>query len=105
MNPVAERLTPGTKVPRLQDRRACPSVRQSLLPALARRPAPGKLRRVLAGSLEWSGSFQCAFDHTGQRVRALCGVNPFASTYYLEPDKTFATPVMLWAWSSAGAGT
>jgi alpha-galactosidase len=60
--------------------------------------------RVLAGSLAWSGSFQCTFDHNGQRVRALCGVNPFASTYYLEPDTTFTTPVMIWAWSDAGAG-
>jgi alpha-galactosidase len=37
-------------------------------------------------------------------VRVLCGVNPFASGYYLEPGKTFTTPVMIWVWSSAGLG-
>jgi alpha-galactosidase len=58
----------------------------------------------LSGSLAWSGSFQCAFDHTGQRVRVLCGVNPFASAYHLKPNTPFVTPVMIWTWSSAGAG-
>ncbi len=60
--------------------------------------------RVLAGSLEWSGSFQCAFDDNGQSIRALCGVNPFASAYHLEPEKVFTTPKMLWAWSANGLG-
>jgi alpha-galactosidase len=60
--------------------------------------------RVLAGSLAWSGSFQCAFDHNGRNIRALCGVNPFASTYYLKPGEVFATPTMIWVWSSNGLG-
>lgn len=60
--------------------------------------------RVLAGSLEWSGSFQCAFDNEDGRLRALCGVNPFASSYHLEPNETFTTPVMIWLWSAHGLG-
>jgi alpha-galactosidase len=59
---------------------------------------------VLAGSLAWSGSFQCAFDHTGQRVRVLCGVNPFDSTYHLASGETFTTPVMIWTWNDNGLG-
>ncbi|MCU0796676.1 MAG: alpha-galactosidase [Akkermansiaceae bacterium] len=60
--------------------------------------------RVLAGTLAWSGSFQFAFDHTGTTLRALCGVNPFASAYHLKPDQTFTTPAMIWTWSDAGMG-
>lgn len=60
--------------------------------------------RILAGTLAWSGSFQFAFDHTGTTLRALCGVNPFASAYHLKPGKTFATPAMIWTWSEKGAG-
>jgi alpha-galactosidase len=104
MNPVIEPLTPGTKV--LDSKigvRAHQFGNPSFMLSLDG-PLQESSGRVLAGSLAWSGSFQCAFDHNGQRVRALCGVNPFASTYYLEPKRTFTTPVMLWVWSSAGAG-
>ena len=60
--------------------------------------------RVLAGSLAWSGSFQCAFENSGRSVRTLCGVNPFASAYHLNPDETFITPTMIWVWSTNGLG-
>jgi len=60
--------------------------------------------RVLAGSLACSGSFECAFDHSGRSVRALCGVNPFASAYALESGKVFTTPTMIWVWSDQGLG-
>jgi alpha-galactosidase len=60
--------------------------------------------RGLAGSLAWSGSFQCAFEHNGRGVRALCGINSFASEYFLNPNETFVTPTMLWVWSANGLG-
>jgi alpha-galactosidase len=104
MNPVVEPLAPGTKV---LDSKIGVRAHQFRNPSFMLSldgPIQENSGRVLAGSLAWSGSFQCAFDHTGQRVRALCGVNPFASAYHLEPKKTFATPVMIWVWSSAGAG-
>jgi alpha-galactosidase len=104
MNPVRERLTPGTKV--LDSKlgvRAHQFRNPSFLLSLDG-PASETAGRVLAGSLAWSGSFQCAFDHLGERVRVLCGVNPFASAYHLEPETTFSTPVMIWVWSSAGFG-
>ncbi|MGA2246327.1 MAG: alpha-galactosidase, partial [Verrucomicrobiota bacterium] len=59
---------------------------------------------VLAGSLAWSGSFQCEFDDNAEGVRALCGVNSFASAYHLQPARTFTTPTMIWVWSSRGLG-
>jgi alpha-galactosidase len=60
---------------------------------------------VYGGSLEWSGSYQLAFevDFTN-RLRALCGINPFAEQYHLKPGETFTTPAMLWTWSDAGKG-
>jgi alpha-galactosidase len=104
MNPVTEPLTPGTKV---LDSKIGVRAHQFGLPSFLLSldgPVQENVGRVLGGSLAWSGSFQCAFDHNGQRVRALCGVNPFASTYHLKPKTTFSTPVMLWVWSDAGAG-
>jgi alpha-galactosidase len=104
MNPVTERLTPGTKV--LDSKigvRAHQFGNPSFLLSLDG-PATENSGHVLAGSLAWSGSFQFAFDHFGERVRVLCGVNPFASAYHLEPERTFATPVMIWVWSGAGFG-
>lgn len=104
MNPVTEALTPGTKV--LDSKigvRAHQFGNPSFLLSLDG-PAGENSGRVLAGSLAWSGSFQCAFDHNGRQVRALCGINPYASAYYLPPNTTFSTPVMIWTWSTNGLG-
>lgn len=104
MNPVTEMITPGTKV--LDSKigvRAHQFGNPSFILSLDG-PATENTGSVLAGSLAWSGSFQCAFDHIGQRVRVLSGVNPFASTYHLKPNETFVTPAMIWVWSDAGLG-
>ncbi len=61
--------------------------------------------KVLGGSLEWSGSFQFAFEvDMKNRLRALSGINPFGSQYRLIPGQTFRTPGMLWSWSEEGKG-
>jgi len=104
MNPIIEPLTPGTKV--IDSKlgvRAHQFRNPSFVLSLDGPPAEAS-GRVLAGSLAWSGSFQCAFDHFGGRVRALAGVNPFASTYHLKAGETFVTPTMIWVWSSTGLG-
>ena len=104
MKPVIEPLTPGTKV--LDSKigmRAHQFRNPSFVLSLDGPPAENS-GRVLAGSLAWSGSFQLAFDNFGGRVRALCGVNPFASAYHLKPDTTFTTPTMIWVWSDKGLG-
>jgi len=104
MNPVTELLTPGTKV--LDSKigvRAHQFGNPSFILSLDGAPQENS-GRVLAGSLAWSGSFQCAFDHFGSRVRAVCGINPFASAYNLQPKKTFTTPTMIWTWSNQGLG-
>jgi alpha-galactosidase len=104
MNTVTEPLTPGIKV--LDSKigvRAHQYGNPSFILSLDGQPSETS-GRILAGSLAWSGSFQCAFDHNGGRLRTLAGVNPFASTYQLPKGETFATPVMIWVWSASGMG-
>lgn len=60
---------------------------------------------TIGGSLEWSGSFQLAFEVDWRnRLRALGGINPFGEQYHLKPQQTFTTPAMLWTWSAHGKG-
>ena len=104
LSPITEEITPGTKV---LDSKTGVRAEQYSNPSFVLSldgPPTENAGRVLAGSLEWSGSFQCAFDDNSKGIRALCGVNPFASAYHLEPDKTFATPKMIWVWSANGLG-
>jgi len=104
MQPVTEPLTAGMKV---LDSKIGVRAHQFGNPSfvLSLDGAPNETSgRVLAGSLAWSGSFQCAFEHNGRNVRALCGVNPFGSAYHLEPKETFVTPTMIWVWSGHGLG-
>jgi alpha-galactosidase len=102
--PITEQITPGVKL--LDSKlgvRASQFQNPSFFLSLGGKPSENE-GRVLAGSLAWSGSFQLAFDDNGKAVRALCGVNPFASAYHLEPGRTFITPTMIWVWSSRGLG-
>ena len=60
---------------------------------------------VYGGALGWSGSYQFAFDVDPHgQLRALTGINPFASAYHLAQGKIFTTPKMFWSWSNAGKG-
>jgi alpha-galactosidase len=104
LKPITELITPGTKV---LDSKIGVRAEQFRNPSFVLSldgPPTENTGRVLAGSLEWSGSFQCAFDDNGENIRALCGVNPFASAYHLNPQETFTTPKMIWAWSANGLG-
>ena len=68
-------------------------------------PAQEESGEVFGGSLEWSGSYQLAFDvDWDDRLRVLAGINPFASQYHLVRGRTFTTPAMLWTWSDHGKG-
>lgn len=102
--PITEKLTVGTKI--LDSKigvRASQYQNPSFLLSWDGPPRENE-GCVLGGSLAWSGSFQCKFDDYGSGVRALCGVNPFASAYHLDPKQTFVTPAMIWTWSTNGAG-
>jgi alpha-galactosidase len=104
LKPITEPITPGTKI--LDSKlgvRAEQFQNTSFVLSLDGPPVENS-GRVLGGSLEWSGSFQCAFDDNGTGIHALCGVNPFASAYHLAPDQVFTTPKMIWVWSANGLG-
>jgi alpha-galactosidase len=102
---VEERLTSGIKV--LDSKigvRALQFRTPSFLIALDHQ-AQEEEGQVLGGSLEWSGSFQFAFEvDMKNRLRALGGINPFGSQYRLVSDQIFSTPSMLWSWSAKGKG-
>ncbi len=104
MYPITDQITPGVKILDSKlgvrsDQFQNPSFILSL-----NGQATETNGEVLAGSLAWSGSFQCAFDDNAEQVRALCGINPFATAYHLKPNETFATPTMIWVWSDQGLG-
>lgn len=104
MQPYVEPLTPGTKV--LDSKigvRAHQFRNPSFVLSLDGAPQENS-GRVLAGSLAWSGSFRFAFDNFATGMRAVCGVNSFASAYHLKAGEKFITPPMIWAWSDQGLG-
>ena len=68
-------------------------------------PAQEDAGEVFGGSLAWSGSYRFALEKLPDgRLRATCGINPFASAYHLNAGETFETPKMVWAWSDHGTG-
>ena len=68
-------------------------------------PAREDSGEIVGGALAWSGNFQFAFDiGADNRLRALCGMNPYASQYRLKPNTPFTTPSMIWGWSGEGKG-
>lgn len=104
LNPITEEITPGTKI--LDSKlgvRAAQFNNPSFVLSLNGKSSETN-GEVLGGSLAWSGSFECAFDNNSQSVRALCGINPFESSYHLKPGETFTTPTMIWVWSANGLG-
>ena len=104
MNPTTERLNPGIKV---VDSKIIARAHQFRNPSFLlsdREIVQEDAGTVWAGALAWPGSFQFAFENVNNRVRALCGINPFASQIHLEPGRVFTTPSMVWAYSGNGLG-
>ncbi len=115
MHEVEDRLTPGMKVidSKLGTRAdyfhsksflLAPTAYDPPRPEAARPPVTETTGEVFGGTLEWSGSFQYAFEIENHRLRAVCGMNPYDSAYRLAAGKLFKTPAMLWGYSNAGKG-
>jgi alpha-galactosidase len=100
-----ERLTPGIKI---LDSKLGVRASQYRIPSFIlalNGPAKEEAGEVLGGSLEWSGSYQLAFEVDWKdRLRVSSGINPFASQYHLSRGRPFVTPAMLWTWSGHGKG-
>lgn len=104
-NMVEEKLTPGIKILDSKLGSRAHEYRNPSFLLSKGGPARENAGEVIAGTLAWSGSFQFAFevDYTS-RTRAVSGMNPYASQYYLKAGETFPTPSMIWTWSDAGKG-
>lgn len=105
MQMVEEKLTHGIK--RIESKkgvRTNQSESTSFLLSL-NGPADEDHGEVYGGSLAWSGNFSLSFevDECGV-LHTLTGMNAFASTYHLLPNKTLRTPEMVWTFSSSGKG-
>lgn len=100
-----ERLTEGTKI---LDSKIGVRASQYRIPSFIlalNGPAREEEGEVFGGSLEWSGSYELAFDMDwNDHLRVLTGINPFGSQYHLARGQTFTTPAMLWTWSGHGKG-
>ncbi|MGN6367504.1 MAG: alpha-galactosidase [Phycisphaerae bacterium] len=106
MTPSEEKLTPGIKI---LDSKLGSRAQYYLNPSFflaPKGPATETTGEVFGGSLAWSGSFQLAFEiqTESNRLRALCGMNPYDSAYHLAPNTLFKTPAMLWSFSDHGKG-
>ena len=73
LGPITEQITPGTKVLDSKLGVRADQFRNPFFILSLNGKATEINGQVLAGSLAWSGSFQCAFDDNGRGVRALCG--------------------------------
>ena len=100
-----ELLTPGVKS--IESRTGIlntESVNPSFMVS-ADAPAQENAGEVYAGSLAWSGNYKLTFEIDKYGIlHILSGINPYASGRTIEPDETFATPEMVWTYSSAGRG-
>jgi alpha-galactosidase len=60
---------------------------------------------LIAGTLAWSGNFQCTFEiDQSNGLRVISGINPYASEYKLQSGKTFITPEFIFTYSHQGKG-
>jgi alpha-galactosidase len=60
---------------------------------------------VFAGTLAWSGNYQIQFEIDSLRnLRLIAGINPYASEYFLVPEKEFITPSFFFTYSNQGVG-
>lgn len=60
---------------------------------------------VIAGALAWSNNFKLNFElDEFNTLNISAGINPYAGEYHLAPGKSFVTPIMVYTYSSNGAG-
>lgn len=69
------------------------------------KPSDETSGELIAGTLAWSGNFQCSFEIDQQNsLRMIAGMNPYASEYKLLPGKTFETPAFIFTYTKNGKG-
>ncbi|MFA6768748.1 MAG: alpha-galactosidase [Parabacteroides sp.] len=68
-------------------------------------PADEQRGEVLLGTIGWTGNFRFTFEVDDAGVlRISSGINPYASTYDLQPGEVFVTPEFIFTLSQEGTG-
>jgi alpha-galactosidase len=100
-----ERLSPGIKILDTKIGVRAHQMRNPSFLLSLNGPANEDSGETIGGTLAWSGNFQFAFDiDWNNRLRAVCGINPFSAERHLARGKTFTTPAMILTWTDAGKG-
>lgn len=74
------------------------------------KPAEEESGEVLAGTLAWSGNYRLLFENirysedVNHLLQINSGINPYASTYTLQPNETFTTPAFIYTYTAKGKG-
>ncbi len=69
------------------------------------KPATESTGELIAGTLAWTGNFQFKFEVDNENsLRLIAGINPFASSFALQPGTSFTTPGFIFTYSSKGKG-
>lgn len=101
--PVHDRLTVGTKT---LEARATTRPAHEVDPYVRfcpDGPVTETSGQVLAAALAWGGNSRISFEVTRHgQIRGWFGHLPTAAEYVLDPDDTFTTPRVAWAWATSG---
>jgi alpha-galactosidase len=98
-------LTPGIKVLDSKLGSRAQMYRSPCFFLSLNKPSDEHSGELIAGTLAWSGNFQCSFEIDQQNgLRMISGMNPYASEYKLEPGKTFETPAFIFTYTKKGKG-
>lgn len=69
------------------------------------KPATEDDAEVIMGALSWSGNYRFTFDvDVDKHLHINSGINPYLSTYTLEPKQELTTPKMIQTYTKQGKG-
>lgn len=69
------------------------------------KPATEDDAEVIMGALSWSGNYRFTFDvDVDKHLHINSGINPYLSTYTLEPKQELITPKMIQTYTNQGKG-
>lgn len=98
-------LTPGIKILDSKLGTRAQMYRSPCFYLSLNQPSDENTGELIAGTLAWSGNFQCSFEIDQQNsLRMITGMNPYASEYKLQPGKTFETPAFIFTYTKNGRG-
>lgn len=98
-------LTPGIKILDSKLGTRAQMYRSPCFYLSLNKPSDENTGELIAGTLAWSGNFQCSFEIDQQNsLRTITGMNPYASEYKLQSGKTFETPAFIFTYTKNGKG-